>query len=93
MGRLGRFFAMKTLSLSTLILTAALAATAFPAGAASPTLSAAKAPADGGDTIRVVRAAAAPKSADCDKATWPYIPAACLQRETAPQPSNISLNN
>ncbi|MBS9721550.1 hypothetical protein JYU29_12735 [Tianweitania sp. BSSL-BM11] len=86
---------MKTLTLSALILAAAIPATAMQAyaGAASPNLSAAKEVSGSMEPIRVVRSASAPKSTDCEKATWPYIPASCLQREAKPQTSTISLNN
>jgi hypothetical protein len=88
---------MKKLLIPALISAAAFAsANAVLADASSSSLSASVASSnDAGGVIRVVRVSTstAGKDATCDTATWPNIPAACLQREGTTKATSVSLNN
>jgi hypothetical protein len=89
--RTARLLAMKTLILVPALI---LAATAAYAGAASPSLAAEEASATRSQTMRVVRVTTpATKATDCNSATWPNIPVACLEREPATADTTLSLNN
>ncbi|WP_312798109.1 hypothetical protein [Tianweitania sp.] len=88
--------AMKHLLLSASILAAAAvpAASIAYAGAASPTLSPSSAPSAGSEPIRIVRVTTSTaKDSSCETATWPNIPASCLQREGVSAQSTASIEN